>query len=252
MNFTNRQKPSIYQMIDVNDSGEQISELKKVELRRITQDGESGTPLSAEVFNQFNDEKVSKTGIDTERIDISCQAQTHYYMGREVKGLISGTAEVILTHCDGNITISGRDAKIYLNNCPKLIVNGITRENWGNVYKNGVAKYNLIEHVALDELKQQGLLPQAETELVLDSSSEKRINCVSNADEIAMEIYIESYGFRTHLIVPTGDGGYSYDYFLSPSQIVHIYYLSSGLQFKTYGLDNKKVVIRNITVKKYI
>lgn len=135
MIFTNRQKPNIYQMIDLDDN----TDSKRVELRRIAQDGEIGTPLSAESFNQFNSEKVSKIGIDTNNVTITNNSGTQYYLCATVVGTVSGDAEVVLTNCEGTITISGNSTKIYLNNCPKLEVKGINRENWGNVYRDGRA-----------------------------------------------------------------------------------------------------------------
>lgn len=53
MEFQNRKKPNIYQMIDVNDDGTQKSESKKVELKRVVLNNseEEGTPLSADILN---------------------------------------------------------------------------------------------------------------------------------------------------------------------------------------------------------
>lgn len=59
MEFKNRTKPNIYQIVDVNDEGTQTSVSKKVELKRVVQDGEEGTPLNAENLNIFN-EKIDK------------------------------------------------------------------------------------------------------------------------------------------------------------------------------------------------
>lgn len=65
------------------------------------------------------------------------------HIGRYItSGTVSGTAEVCFTNCSGTVTVSGTTCKVYLSNSPNLTVNGITANNWPNVYIDGVRSYN--------------------------------------------------------------------------------------------------------------
>lgn len=141
MKFNNRTQPNIYQLIDIDGDDKGIKNTKRVELRRIAQDGETGTPLSAESFNQFDAEKVSKMGISSNEIDISSSKGCKYYIGCIVKGTISNNTTVVLTNCSGEVTIQDNQAILRVVNCPELSIIGKTKDNWFNIIVDGVADY---------------------------------------------------------------------------------------------------------------
>jgi hypothetical protein len=81
-----------------------------------------------------------RSGIDATTVGISASSGTKYYFGRTVSGTVSGTAEVVLTNCAGTVTLSGNTAKLYIRNCPKLTVNGVTYTNRKNLVYNDTVK----------------------------------------------------------------------------------------------------------------
>ena len=69
--------------------------------------------------------------------------ETHY-IGKEVSlGISSGTH--VLTNCKGNVTIVGDSTKVYINNSPNLTVMGLTKNNFYNVFRDGMAERNYIK-----------------------------------------------------------------------------------------------------------
>ena len=91
------------------------------------------SPISGYQWRKFIDNSI-RNAIDATSINISVSSGTKYYFGSTVSGSISGTAEVILTHCAGAITVSGNNAKVYITNSPNLSVTG----NRQNVFIDGV------------------------------------------------------------------------------------------------------------------
>ncbi len=64
------------------------------------------------------------------------------YVGCTISNVtVSAAGNYFLVNCSGSITVSGTSAKIYCTDCSELTVNGITANNWFNVFVDGVANY---------------------------------------------------------------------------------------------------------------
>lgn len=62
------------------------------------------------------------------------------YIQCSVSGSCS-SGKYYFINCAGSISITSNEAKVYITDSPELVVNGITEDNWFNIYQNGTAEY---------------------------------------------------------------------------------------------------------------
>ena len=65
------------------------------------------------------------------------------YIQCAVSGTVS-TGTYYFINCQGAITVSGANVKVYITDSPNLTVSGITSQNWFNVYRDGVARFTAL------------------------------------------------------------------------------------------------------------
>lgn len=63
------------------------------------------------------------------------------YIQCTLSGTVSPAGNYYFVNCLGSITVSGTSAIIYITDSPALTVNGITSDNWRNVFVDGIAEY---------------------------------------------------------------------------------------------------------------
>ncbi len=94
-----------------------------------------GTVANALKLNNEENIVVGKDAVS------SLQPQKTYINCSFVGVTLSEVGEYYFIHCSGTIILGNASVKVYATHSPDLVVNGITQENWQNVYRDGEASY---------------------------------------------------------------------------------------------------------------
>lgn len=133
MNWTNDN----YRTINITDTSSltNVEEFTTLMAKVATQTG-GGASVSYEyVAMQDNSENVVIAQT------VSAPSAGITYIQCTLSGTVSPAGNYYFVNCLGSITVSGTSAIIYITDSPALAVNGITADNWRNVFVDGIAEY---------------------------------------------------------------------------------------------------------------